>query len=151
MATIDELMARKEKDFENIELEVRLNNILVEEAKGKITLVFYAPDVKAEYRKSYLINDVKGRVDFNRAMFSLGCTKKNFGKWLDKMMTLQTMLKISINQSGFIRYLKVLDKEKKDEVAKSLILDNIEGLSKEDRDFAMTLSLDVLKKEFGHQ
>jgi hypothetical protein len=149
MATIDEMMAKNEKDFRHIELEVILKNIMTAEEKGKITLVFYSPDVKSEYRKNYLIDDVKGRVDFNRAMFSLGCTKKNFGAWLDRMMRLEILTKISLTDRGFIRFIKVLDKDKKEKIAKSLFLDGIEGLDDEDRAFLMGMSLKLLKKEFG--
>lgn len=150
MAVIEQMLAKKAKDFENIELEVELKQIITVEEKGKITLVFHSPSVKNDYRKSYLVDDVKGRIDFNRAMFSLGCTKNNYDKWLDRLITEKLIIKISVNASGFIRYIKVLDKEQKDHISKSLFLDTIEGLTEEDREFLMTLSLDLLKKEFGH-
>lgn len=150
MAVIEQMLAKKAKDFENIELEVELKQIITVEEKGKITLVFHSPSVKNDYRKNYLVDDVKGRIDFNRAMFSLGCTKNNYDKWLDRLITEKLIIKISVNASGFIRYIKVLDKEQKDHISKSLFLDTIEGLTEEDREFLMTLSLDLLKKEFGH-
>lgn len=147
---INEMLAKNSKNFENIELEVYLKQIITIEEKGKITLVFYAPEVKSDYRKNYLIDDVKGRIDFNRAMFLLGCTKNNYDKWLDRLISTQTMIKISVNSSGFIRYIKNLDKDKKDLVSKSLFLDTIEGLDEEGRAFLMTLSTEEIKKEFGH-
>ena len=39
----------------------------------------------------------------------------------------------------------------KEFIKKGLLLGNIEGLSKDDRKFLMTLSLEVLEKEFGHK
>jgi hypothetical protein len=150
---IDEMMAKNASKFTNFELEVELKNIITNEDEGKITLVFYSDSTKSDYRKSYLINDIKGRVDFNRVMFSLGSNKKNYGLWLNKILTDKIKVKISVNESGFIRYVKVLDKSIKEQIAKSIFLDNIEGfelLSEEDRTFLMSLSLQELRKEFGN-
>jgi hypothetical protein len=149
MATISKMLDKSSKDFQNLELDVVLNKILTVEDTNKITLVFYCEKTKSEYKKNYLVNDIKGRVDFNRAMFALGSTKKNYDKWLDRMMTLKIPVKISINDQGFIRYIKVLDKELKDTIAKSLYLDSIEGLKDEDREFLMQMDLETLKGEFG--
>lgn len=153
MEMIDEMMAKNASKFTNFELEVELKNIITNEDEGKITLVFYSDSTKSDYRKSYLINDIKGRVDFNRVMFSLGSNKKNYGLWLNKILTDKIKVKISVNESGFIRYVKVLDKSIKEQIAKSIFLDNIEGfelLSEEDRTFLMSLSLQELRKEFGN-
>lgn len=150
MATISKMLDKHSKDFQNLELNVILNKILTVEDTDKITLVFYCEKTKSEYKKSYLINDIKGRVDFNRAMFALGSTKKNYDKWLDRMMTLKIPVKISINEQGFIRYIKVLDKELKETISKSLYLDSIEGLKEEDREFLMQMDLQTLKGEFGN-
>ena len=150
MAIIDSMLAKNAKEFDNVELDVILSNIITTEEKGKITLVFYAPATQRDYRKSYLINDIKGRVDFNRAMAAVGCTKNNYDKWLNRLMTQKTVLRISINAMGFIRFIKVLEPEKREYIAKSLLLDSIEGLKPEDKDFLMSLSLAILKKEFGH-
>jgi len=147
---IDDMVAKSAKAFENIELEVQLKQIITDEEKGKVTLVFHAPAIKNDYRKNYLIEDVKGRIDFNRAMFALGCTKNNYDKWLNKLIEDKILLKISVNAQGFIRYIKVLEQDRKDMISKSLFLDGIEGLGEKDREFLMTLSLDILKKEFGH-
>lgn len=150
---IDEMMAKNAGKFTNFELEVELKNIITNEDEGKITLVFHSDSTKSDYRKSYLINDIKGRVDFNRVMFSLGSNKKNYGLWLNKILTDKIKVKISVNESGFIRYVKVLDKSIKEQIAKSIFLDNIEGfelLSEEDRIFLMSLSLQELRKEFGN-
>lgn len=150
---IDEMMAKNASKFTNFELEVELKNIITNEDEGKITLVFHSDSTKSDYRKSYLINDIKGRVDFNRVMFSLGSNKKNYGLWLNKILTDKIKVKISVNESGFIRYVKVLDKSIKEQIAKSIFLDNIEGfelLSEEDRTFLMSLSLQELRKEFGN-
>ena len=150
MATISKMLDKSSKDFQNLELNVILNKILTVEDADKITLVFYCEKTKSEYKKNYLINDIKGRVDFNRAMFALGSTKKNYDKWLDRMMTLKIPVKISINEQGFIRYIKVLDKELKETISKSLYLDSIEGLKEEDREFLMQMDLQTLKGEFGN-
>lgn len=150
MATISKMLDKSSKDFQNLELNVILNKILTVEDADKITLVFYCEKTKSEYRKNYLINDIKGRVDFNRAMFALGSTKKNYDKWLDRMMTLKIPVKISINDQGFIRYIKVLDKKLKETISKSLYLDSIEGLKEEDREFLMQMDLQTLKGEFGN-
>lgn len=147
---IDQMLAKNAKAFDNMELDVQLKQIITIEEKGKVTLVFYSPDTKSDYRKNYLIDDAKGRIDFNRAMFALGCTKNNYDKWLNKLIEEKTPLKISVNAQGFIRYIKVLDKDVKDKISKGLFLDTIEGLGEKDREFLMTLSLEEIKKEFGH-
>lgn len=150
--SIDKMLAKKEKQFDNIELDVILKNIITHEDKGKITLVFHAPSVGTDYRKSYMIDEIKGRIDFNRVMFAIGSTKRNYDKWLNKILTDKVTLKISVNSSGFVRFIKVLDKEKKEAIAKSIFLDSIEGseyFSEEDKNFLMSLSLAELKKEFG--
>jgi len=147
---IDQMLAKNAKAFENIELDVQLKQIITVEEKGKVTLVFYSPTTKSDYRKNYLVDDAKGRIDFNRAMFSVGCTKNNYDKWLNKLIEEKIMMKISINAQGFIRYIKVLEKEKKEVVLKSLLLDTIDGLGDSDRELLMSLNLETIKKEFGH-
>ncbi len=151
MATVNDMMKKTDKNFQNIELLVTLRRIITHEDKSKITFIFFSPKVHTEYKKNYNIGDIKGRVDFNRAMFALGCNSKNYDVWLDKIIHEKIEISVSINQNGFIRYIKVLPKESKEFIKKGIFLGNIEGLTKDDRTFLMTLSLDVLKKEFGRQ
>lgn len=149
---IDSMMSKSAARFESIELTVELKNIITVEDDGKITLVFYSPSVKNEYRKTYDIEDVKGRVDFTRAMHSLGSTKNNYGRWLNKIMTMKIPVKITVNGQGFIRFIRVLEKELREKITKSILIDSIEGIdqfTEDEVELLMSLSLKELRKDFG--
>lgn len=149
---IEAMLKKNAASFENVELTVELKSIIINEEQAKVTLTFWSPKVKNQYSKTYMIDDMKGRIDFNRAMFSLGSSKNNYTVWLNKLLKEKTPIKISVNGNGFIRYIKVLEKSHKEYITKSILIDNIEGVehfSEEDREFLMSLSLAELKKELS--
>ena len=150
MEKLERTMRKREKGFTKIELAVRLKNIVINEDKAMLTLEFYSPETTGNYKKNYAIEDAKGKIDFNRAMLALGCTKKNYRKWLSRVIRLEAEIKIAVTDKGFVRYIKVMDKKTKEMIKKSLFLDSIEGLADADREWLMSLEFDLLRKEFGH-
>lgn len=130
VSQLDDMIKDSNKRFSNMIIKVVLHNIKLEGTK--VILNFYSKDTKSFYSKYLDINETKGIIDFNRIMNSLGSYKDNYEKWLNKLIFFEFPIEISINSSGYIRYVKALSKENKEFIRKALFLDTIEGLDEDD-------------------
>lgn len=130
VSQLDDMIKDSNKRFSNMIIKVVLHNIKVEGTK--VSLNFYSKDTKSFYSKHLDIDETKGIIDFNRIMNSLGSYKDNYEKWLNKLIFFEFPIEISINSSGYIRYVKALSKENKEFIRKALFLDTIEGLDEDD-------------------
>ena len=130
VSQLDDMIKDSNKRFSNMIIKVVLHNIKVEGTK--VILNLYSKDTKSFYSKHLDIDETKGIIDFNRIMNSLGSYKDNYEKWLNKLIFFEFPIEISINSTGYIRYVKALSKENKEFIRKALFLDTIEGLDDDD-------------------
>lgn len=130
VSQLDDMIKDSNKRFSNMIIKVVLHNIKLEGTK--VSLNFYSEDTKSFYSKYLDIDETKGIIDFNRIMNSLGSYKDNYEKWLNKLIFFEFPIEISINSTGYIRYVKALSKENKEFIRKALFLDTIEGLDEDD-------------------
>lgn len=147
--------AKRASQSENIILETILKDIIIDYKEGIpdiVTLVFHAPSVQSEYKKSYDVSDQKEKVDFNRAMWGIGVNRNNYMKQLKIISNEKILITISVNGRGFVRYIKALEESVRRRVINMSILKNIEGsdqFTKEEREVFLNMKTRELKKEFG--